>query len=344
MKSVSIIIVNWNGEHTLPECFDSLLELKASISIEIIIVDNNSKDTSLQLIKSYEHQFKSRKIVLKVIKNKTNLGFAEGNNIGYTISTGELILFLNSDTKVPSHFLTPLLETIQNSKVGGVQPRMMQMDPDSYIDSIGSYFISTGFLYHKGHNKPIQKKYLKKDAIFSMKGACMLVKREVLEEVGVFDEDYFAYFEETDLCHRIWLAGYKICYVPESVMYHKGGTTANYLPSSFILYHSYKNRIYTLLKNFEAGTLIRVLPIHIFLCEIISLLYLLTGKLSLFIALQKALIWIIINLPKIIKERLRIQRSIRKINDKDYLSIVEKKVKWNYYFHLFTTSLRGYKD
>lgn len=344
MNTVSIIIVNFNGVSVLPACFDSLLKLKTSAVVDIIVVDNNSKDDSIGLINEYNKRFATKKILLKTIKNKQNDGFAEGNNIGYKASKGDYVLFLNSDTVVEPDFLNPLLQTLKDKKIGGVQPRMMQMEPHDYIDSIGSYFLNTGFLYHKGHNKPVQKKYLKKDMIFSMKGACMLIKREVLEQVGVFDIDYFAYFEETDLCHRIWLAGYSIYYCPESVIFHKGGSTANYLPSGFILFHSYKNRIYTFLKNFEIITLIKILPIHIILCEIISLLYSATGKINLFISLQKALLWNLQNIGKISTSRNNIQHNIRKVKDKEYLAVIEKTVRWDYYYHLFTTSLRGYRD
>jgi GT2 family glycosyltransferase len=335
-KKVSIIILNYNETKLTLHCLASLAKI-TYLNYEIILVDNGSKEDIEPLIKQ-----KPRNVI--IIKNKINLGYAEGNNVGYQKASGEYILFLNNDTVVEKDFLKPLVTALENDKqLAAVQPKIMQYPRKEFIDSVGSYFLFSGFLYHLGHNKKDKKKYHKEGSVFSMKGACMLFKKEVLDEIGVFDKDYFAYFEETDLCHRVWLAGYKIFYIPSATIYHEGGQTSKKLQSAFVQFHSYKNRIYTYMKNFQLSTLVRVLPLHLFLCEVITLLYVVTGKFPLAFAIQKALFWNLFHMNMIIKQRKQMKK-LRKINDSVYLPKVTKKVRVSYYYHLFATSLAGYKD
>lgn len=337
---ISIIIVNWNGKNNLKDCFGSLFKINY-ISYEVIVVDNGSKDGSVNYIKGVQKKHKN--VIL--IENSTNLGFAEGNNVGYTnYSKGELVLLLNNDAIVDENFLGILVEKINSSKkIGAVQPKILMYPKKEIIDSAGSYFNWSGFLYHFGHNKPDQDKYNKEDQIFSMKGACMLFRREVIDLVGLFDPSYFAYFEETDLCQRIWMAGYKILYVPSSQIYHKGGETAKHLNNEFVQFNSYKNRIYTYLKNFQIGTILKILPIHIIYCQLIVLVYLFTFRFNASFAIERAIFWNIFNIPNLFMERRKVSK-IRKVKDSDYLLKLTRRVRPSYYYNLFATSLAGYKD
>lgn len=333
---VSIIVLNHNGYQMTKDCLKSLLNVNYN-NIEIIIIDNGSSDNSAKLLlKDFPN--------IKIIRNKINRGYAEGNNIGFRAASGDLICFLNNDTLVEKNFISPLIDVlISSEKIGAVQPKIMNYPQIKVIDSIGSYFINSGFLYHYGHNKKIAKKYQNSSDIFSMKGACMLFKREVIDKVGLFEDSYFAYFEETDLCHRSILAGYKIKYVPESVIFHIGGNTASKLPISFIQFHSYKNRIYTYLKNFEPITLLKILPIHLLFCLLISLVYLFSLKLSLSFAVIKAIFWNFYHI-RLIKQKRDSIKKIRVLRDQDYLPSLTRKVSFSYYYHLFSTSLAGYED
>jgi GT2 family glycosyltransferase len=335
---VSIIIVNWNGLIQIKACLESLLEVHYK-NYEVIISDNGSTDKSLEYLDKIKNKF-SRFIIIESCKN---FGFAEGNNIAYKKAKGEFILLLNNDTIVDPDFLTPLVATLLSNKdIGGVQPKILSYPKKEIIDSIGSYFINSGFLYHRGHNRKDEGKYETNAEIFTMKGACMLLKRETIEEVGgIFDPDYFAYFEETDLCQRIWIAGYKVVYVSKSEIYHKGGETAKKLNSEFVLYNSYKNRYYTYLRNFELLTLIKIFPLHFVYCEISMLAYLFTLNFPAAIATQKALLWIVQNLKKIGEGRRKIRR-MRKVPDSLYLPKITMSVRPSYYYHLFTTALAGY--
>jgi len=337
MPLVSIIIVNWNGRKLLEECLASVFAQKTAVTYECIVVDNGSTDRSvLSISRKYPR--------VRIIKNDKNVGFAEGNNIGCTQARGTYILFLNNDAIVTKGFLSPLVSILKkNPHIGAVQPKIVQYPDTTLIDSVGSYFLPTGFLYHFGHNKKNNPKYEIASDIFSMKGACMLIRHDVLDRVGIFGNEYFAYFEETDLCHRIWLAGYRIQYVPDSVIYHIGGKTSLTLPSEYIQYHSYKNRIYTYLGNFEIMSLVRILPLHIALCLVISCLYVVTGKFRLGIAIINAILWNLIHISAIFNKR-KIMKNIRVKKDSEYLPHITRTVRPSYYAHLFLTSLKGYED
>ena len=339
-KLVSIIVVNWNGKHYLRACLSSLYKQNYK-NIEVLLVDNASIDGSVKYVKKY---FPKTKIII----NKKNLGFAEPNNIGYDNSKGKYILFLNNDTRVTDNFLTELIKVLQSDKkIGGVQSKILLMDNPKKLDSVGAFLTITGFLYHYGIAKKDSPNYDKQINIYSAKGACMMFSREVLTKVKIdgeiFDSRYFAYFEETDLCHRVWLAGYRIVFAPKSVIYHKLGGTSTLINNAFVQYHSFKNRINSYLKNFERVTLLKILPLHVFLSEVYAVLNLLRANVKLFIAIQKAIVWNIKNINETLKKRSKIQKGVRKIIDKVLLPLIKKRVKLNYYFHLFS-GLEYYED
>jgi GT2 family glycosyltransferase len=336
---VSIIIVNWNGLEHLKDCIESLEKITYK-NIEIVVSDNGSKDGSVEYIKTLQKKKKN----IFLIESENNLGFAEGNNAGVAKANGDLILFLNNDAIVEKHFLEPLIKKINSDKnIAAVQPKILCYPQKEIIDSVGSYFLNTGFLYHYGHNKKDQEKYNHEDEIFSMKGACMLFRKEVLDIIGVFNRSYFAYFEETDLCHRTWLAGYKILYIPTSEIYHKGGQTAKRLSSAFLEYHSNKNRLYTYLKNFEVSYLVKIIPLHILFLEIAAIVYIVLLKFSLALTIQKAIWWNIYNWRTLISDRKELKK-IKKVSNNFFLPKLTKKVRLSYYYHLLTTALADYED
>src|SRR5207302_1778439 len=131
----------------------------------------------------------------------------------------------------------------------------------------------------------------KKSEVFSAYGACMLIRKEVIDKIGLFDDDYFLYFEETDFCMRVWLSGWRIEYIPGIIIYHEGGVSTRKQGMERIYFHSFKNRICTYAKNLEVRTLIWMMPVHVIVCEITSFLYLFTGRPKYFTAIQKAFFW-----------------------------------------------------
>jgi GT2 family glycosyltransferase len=180
--------------------------------------------------------------------------------------------------------------------------------------------------------------------VFSAKGACVLFRKSVLEKTGLFDKDYFAYFEETDLCMRIWLAGYSILYIPEAIVYHKGGVTSAKLMRSNILFHSYKNRIFTYVKNLSGKYLLIVLPQIFLIYQAAFVLYVVKGQFGYALAVQRGLLWNLFNLKIILAKRQHVQNVIRKISDDEYLPSVTKRVRLSYYYYQFFGGIENYKD
>lgn len=327
---VSVIILNWNGREILDDCLKSWKKVRY-LAKEIIVVNNGSTDDSAEFLKK---NYKN----VKVIEIKKNVWFAKANNIGLKHATGKYILFLNNDTTVTPDFLKPLVDDLEKDKIlGAVQPKIRQMGDSDRLDSIGSFFTSTGFLYHYGYGQnEKEKKFNKRMEIFSAKGACFLVRRSLIEKIGLFDEDFFAYFEESDFCHRIWLSGHTIIYEPKSEIYHVGGVDNRQSSQAKIQFHSYKNRINSYTKNLEIAELIKLLPGHLMLCLVVSLSYLIMRRPRISIAIMKAISWNIINLSKTLKKRKMIQKKIRKIRDRDYLKSVKKDARLSYYYFILT--------
>lgn len=337
---VSIIIVNWNGKKYLKPLLTSLAAQDYKL-IEILVVDNASSDGSVTYLKKNFPK-------IKIVQNTSNLGFAQANSIGFQQAKGKYVLFLNNDTTVTKNFLSQAIKTLKSSpQIGGVQSKILLMDQPKYLDSIGAFFTNTGFLYHYGVNKLNAAKYGHAIRIFSAKGACMLFRKKVLNQVLVdgelFDSRYFAYFEETDLCHRVWLAGYLIVFSPNSIIYHKTGGTSSHMANTFIQFHSFKNRINSYLKNLSFRQLLVTLPIHLCLCQLFALVNLLTGKLPMFFTIQKAIAWNIANWPTTWKKRQYIQTKVRRLSDAQIMPFISKKVRWNYYYYIFT-GLTQYTD
>jgi GT2 family glycosyltransferase len=343
-KLISVIIVNWNGLVYLEPCLNSLAKAKVpGHGLEIVLVDNASNDSSVSFIKKNYPK-------VKLVKNNKNEGFAEANNIGFHASKGEYVLFLNNDTKVTPAFLKELLKVVESDpNIAGAQSRIRLMDEPTLLDSVGAFLTRSGFLYHYGIAKKDSPKYQKQIKVFSAKGACMFFKRHVLEKILVdnelFDSSYFAYFEETDLCHRVWLAGYSIVFAPNSIIYHKMGGTSALMKNSYIQFHSFKNRINSYLKNLSFHTLVLILPVHFILCELYGLYTLLAlkGNTSIFVTIQKAIWWNISHLSLTMRKRNYIKTQIQKRPDSDIEKDIFKKPRLSYYYH-FLTSLRQYED
>lgn len=325
-KLISIIIVNYSGKKFLKDCFNSLKNINYN-NFEVIMVDNGSTDDSVKYVKSSFPW-------VRVIQNEKNLGFAQGNNIGIKASRGEYILFLNNDTIVEPDFLIELVKIIEsNPSIGVCQSKLLLMDDKNMLDSVGSFLTQWGFISFEGVYERDNGQYDKYREVFSVKGVSMIVRRKVLEEVGIFDSDFFAYFEESDLCWRAWLGGYKVAFVPWSIVYHKFGGTSTDLGLPFVYYHSYKNRICSLIKNLNMKNLINFLPIHIILCIGISFYYIFRKlQMRKGLAILKAIMWTIINFNKTLEKRKFIQEKVRKFPDTYIMSKVLKKRNIKYFF------------
>lgn len=339
---VSVLIVNWNSEDNLRDCLESLYKINYQ-NYEVVLVDNASTDGSVEFVRKNFPK-------VKLTQAKRNLGFAGGNNLGLKNCKGKYVLFLNNDTIVTKEFLNDLVDIIENDlTISVIQPTILFHRPGTElhekINSVGSFLLKSGFLYHLDYGKKFQKeKYEDIYEIFTAYGACFLAKKVTIDKIGLFDERYFAYFEETDFSHRVWLNGGRVVIYTKALIYHKGGKTSEKLPSALIQYHSFKNRLYTYLKNLSLKNLLLVLFPHLMICEISSVLYLLTGRPGYAIAIQKSIAWNLSNLGKMLKERSRIQKKLRKVSDDSFVPKLTKPVNFKYYYYLSNGNLEKYND
>lgn len=335
---VSIIIVNWNGMSFLKDCLDSVSLLQYA-EFETIFVDNASSDGSVEFVRK-NYPF------IKVFVNKENLGVGGGYEVALAKAAGQAVLLLNTDTIFTKDLLTSLVNVLyEDKKIGAVQPKLVLYPNRKLIDSIGCFFLPTGNLYHfgreKDHRLPL---YNKRMEIFSTKGACMLVKKEVLDKTGLFDEKFFAYFEDTDFCMRIWMAGYTIVYDPKEIVFHRGGATSKKINQSRILFHAYKNNIYAYIKNFSFEYVIKIVPIMLGMYQLAFFGYIITGKFNYALALQRGILWNIINILSVLRKRRYIQENIREVSDKEFMPRLTKQVSPLYYWYQFFGGMERYKD
>ena len=240
---VSVIIVNYNGKELLEKCLESLFKVDYD-NFEVIIVDNNSTDNSIDfLTKNYPSV-----IILKLDSNK---GFAEPNNAAAKITNGDYLLFLNNDTIVTPNFISEMIKVIKNDKKIAICQSLL-LKSDSSIDSSGDFIDELGICFNsKSTTTKIQK-------IFSARGASMLIEKKIFDLIGGFDEKFFATFEDVDLGWRSWILGYSSVIVPKSIVYHVGGQTVNVFKNE-IAFHGFKNQLAMKITNFESRLILKKL-------------------------------------------------------------------------------------
>lgn len=236
---VSIVIVNWNGEKYLKKCIESLLKQSYS-NIEIIIIDNDSSDDSVDII---NNNFKDK---LKLFLNK-NTGYAGGSNKGIELSKGEFIVIANPDVVFEKNYIKNCVaKLVQDKSIGAVTGKLLKYDFEknkklNVIDSVGIRFNHSRQAFDIDQNELDTGLHEEDKRVFGVCGAAAIFKKDVLEKVKVnneyFDYDFFAYKEDIDLCWRINLYGYKCYYVHDAIAYHGRG-----LNSSKGIINTIKNR------------------------------------------------------------------------------------------------------
>ena len=220
MMDLSIIIVNWNTSALLLQCLNSIYNSNPRCSFEIIVVDNGSRDDSISMIETH---FQS----VIILKNDRNQGFARANNQGLSIAQGRYFMLLNSDTIVLPGAIDKLIETSdRNPELGVVGPQILNMDgtvqkswasfPSFFSELIGQNLRRRTPVISFPHAYEVDW----------ITGACMLVRARTVSEVGMLDDGYFMYSEETDWCLRIKKKGWKIWYFADAEIYHLGGGSA----------------------------------------------------------------------------------------------------------------------
>jgi GT2 family glycosyltransferase len=221
---LSIIIVNWNTKDLLIQCLESVYQTIKKIEMEVFVVDNGSTDGSV-------FAARERFPEVKFIQNQMNLGFARANNQAFSLSKGRYLLLLNPDTQVKEGGIEKLISFMYaHSEAGVAGAQLLNLD-GSKQNSIANFPSLATELVNKSLLRRLfpkrfpgkERDYAAPLEVDSVIGACMIVRREAIEPVGLLDEDYFLFLEETDWCFRIKRAGWKIYHVPQAEIYHFQG-------------------------------------------------------------------------------------------------------------------------
>ncbi len=254
-NKISVVIVNRNGEDFLKDALDSVIE-QGEIVGEIIVVDNASTDNSLEIIKEYS---------ARVIKNAKNVGFAAGNNQGIKAAKYPYILLLNMDAKIEQGALSKMLKKMEsNGEIGCVLPIIL--NPDKSIQSLG--------LTHSISGMGINQKD-SKEKIFGFYGACVLLRKDMLDETGGFDDEFFTFYEDLELSYRIRLSRWKMGFSKEAYIIHKGSGAGTYHKYYFL----HRNKWITILRYWDVNWIFADLPIILFTDFLSIFGALLNGKL-----------------------------------------------------------------
>ncbi len=267
---VSVIIVNWNGKSLLEDCLGSLAAQTAK-EIEIILVDNGSKDGSVEYVRE-------RYPGVKLISLPENLGFAGGNNAGIRVARGEYIALLNNDTKADPAWLENLLSSVESSppSTGMWASKILSYDNPEIFDNVGLLLYPDGLGRGKGRLEKDHGQYDHPSEAFFPSGCAGLYRREVLTKIGLFDEEFFAYADDVDIGLRARLAGWGCQYVPSAKVYHKySASSAAYSPIKAFLVE--RNRIWVLFKYFPPE-LILLSPVFTFVRLLVHFFGAITGK------------------------------------------------------------------
>jgi len=243
---VGIILLNWNGEEDTVNCLSSLKYIDYP-NYEIVLVDNGSQDGSPDRIKA-----KFPEITL--IKNKENLGFAEGNNVGIRRllqDKTDYFLLLNNDTVVDKNFLREMVSAFdRDPKIGMAGPKIYYMhDRDRIWYAGGDFRKISGRTYHIGQMQKDKGQFDEFKEVGFITGCALLVKREVVDKIGLLDKDYFNNYEDVDWSARAKAAGYKLMYVPTSVIWHKFAASMGGRFSPFYIYYRIRNNLLYVKKN-----------------------------------------------------------------------------------------------
>ncbi len=240
MISLTVIIPNYNGKHYLKDCLESLENQNSDF--KVIIVDNGSDDGSLEFIKEYYPEFIS-------IENQDNLGFSIAVNQGIKKASTDYVFILNNDVVLERECIHKLLNCIMNDhSIFAVASKMIQYHDRSKLDDAGDEYTLLGFTKKVGDGKSSEL-YNTRREIFSACAGAALYRKAVFNEIGYFDENFFAYMEDVDISYRARINGYKCIYCPDAIVYHRGSETSGSRYNEFKTKLAARNNVYIAYKN-----------------------------------------------------------------------------------------------
>ena len=304
---IAVVILNWNGEKLLQQFLPSVL--KFSENATIYVADNASTDDSISIINS---QFPT----VKIIKNKSNLGFAKGYNEALKHVNEPYFALVNSDIEVTNNWLKPIIEHFEKDlKVGIIQPKILDHKNKSFFEyagAAGGFIDRFGFPFCRGRIfeslEEDKGQYNNEIEIFWASGACFFIRKNIFDELGGFDSDFFAHQEEIDLCWRAHNNSYKTIFTHKSVVYHVGGATLK-ASNPMKTYLNFRNSLFMLVKNVPLKSLFLIVFIRMIFDGIAAFKFLFEGKVNHFFAVGKAHFSLYLNILKMYNKRQKCQKN-----------------------------------
>jgi GT2 family glycosyltransferase len=298
------------------------------------MVDNASVDDSVDFV---SRNFPS----VKIERSKVNLGYAGGCNRGASLATGGLVVFLNSDVEVSREWLGPLVEACSRPGAAVSGGKMLFQDFRDRVYSAGGVLNLFSVPIDRGFLEMDVGQFDTQEDMAYVSGAAMMVDREIFKMLGGFDSSYFAYCEEVDFCLRAWIAGYHVAYTPSSIVYHAfGGSFGR--PSPRRRFLGVRNMIYTLVKVFKLKNLSWLLLIYIAFRFSESVILALSGRAGYLRSFISAVASVPSELPRVLEERRRAQKS-RRVDDSAVLRFIVSPahLKWLLKRAVFRSILQG---
>jgi len=328
MIKTAVVILNWNGLEWLQKFLEPVVRYSAGVNTSVYVADNGSKDGSSDWVSM---NFKD----VTTIRFESNLGFAGGYNRAIKQIDATYFLLLNSDVGVTENWLNPLVEFMDlNPDVASCQPKIRsyhKKDHFEYAGAAGGYMDKYGYTFCRGRIfDNIEKdsgQYDDYADILWSTGACMMVRSEAWIKCGGLDDDFFAHMEEVDLCWRFRLAGYRVCYVPRSTVYHVGGGSLPY-DTEKKTYLNFRNNLFLLYKNLPDNKLHKILFIRKLLDGLAAMMFILTGRFAGARAVWKAHIDYYKSI-KSLKEKRKLVRDLTKI--KNGIQLLNKSIVFRFY-------------
>jgi GT2 family glycosyltransferase len=307
---ISVIVVNWNGKSLLADCLASLRS-QTFHDFEVIVVDNGSSDGSGELVKSEFPEF-------RLVQLDENLGFAGGNNAGIRLARGEWIALINNDAVAHPDWLECFYRAVGGDNDVGLAASRVVLT-SGLLDSAGDGMTVAGVSYKRGHGSTPVGVFLKPSEVFGASGCGVLLRRSMLDQIGLLDEDFFCIYEDSDLNFRARLAGFKCVYVPEAVIIHRLHGTLGRLSKTYVFYGQ-RNMEYLYFKNMPGRLFWRHLPVHL-LSNLLGFGYfILRGRPLQFLQAKVAFIR---DVRRVLEKRRNVQ-NLRKVDDQAIESILDR--------------------
>lgn len=256
MNRVAIVVLNYKGIEDTINCIASLMKQTIK-DAKVILVENGSGDNSIKEFKKLEKKYGDK---LQTLYNTENLGFDGGVNTGITWALNhnyENIALFNNDAIADSKWIESLLNASDADKDVGITTGLLLHQDGKTIDSTGDWLSTWGLPFPRNRNDKTNKAPAA-EYVFGGTGGASLFKAALFRDIGTFDEDFFAYYEDTDISFRAQLAGWKVLYVPEAVAYHQQGATSNKMPGGFTTYQTFKNLPLVIAKDVPTELLLSI--------------------------------------------------------------------------------------